>query len=128
MGGQRNKQKRPSSSPHATGLTRSSSIRVAYAPQGIDADSTTGPKGRQGGVLCASVGFQRPAPPPLLPPRSAEQRKDQAGQDERAKESRRLHEVGMEVMMSESAHNGSQYITPGKRPAVHGASKIFPLR
>jgi hypothetical protein len=70
------------------------------------------PLGQEGVKKRASIRLQRPAPPPLLPPGAGKEREEQPRQDERAKEGRRLHEVGVHVMMSESAHNLGQYSMP----------------
>jgi hypothetical protein len=110
--GQEHKQKRPSSCPLThRGLTRSSSYIVAYAAPGIGKESTIAPAGRQGGLRWSSVWFYRPVAASLLPPGTAEQGEDHARQDERAPKGRRLHDVRMHVVMSESAHNPRQYST-----------------
>ena len=118
--------------PTSQGLDSSFFILAAYSPRGIGKEFNTGPTTRQGGVLPGSIGLQRAAAPPLLSPGTREQCKDRSRQGKRAQKSRRLNDVRVNVVVSESAHVAKQYSTysklslgpssisaPQPRPEVH---------
>lgn len=67
------------------------------------------PPGQEGVKKPASIRFEDPSAADPLPLSAPQEREDQPRQDERPKEGRRLHEVGVHVMVSESAHNLGQY-------------------